>query len=116
MPPQNQQPSPVGPPGEPQQPAPAPSRSLMFWWIVLAALLLWNLFVLWGKSTAEQATEIPYTTFLEQVRAGNVAEISLQGENIKGKFERAIVWPPPGEKASGTATEQTAVAKAGHQA
>jgi cell division protease FtsH len=115
MPPQNQQPSPAGPPGETEQPAPAPSRSLMFWWVVLAALLLWNLFTLWGKTTAEQAAEIPYTTFLEQVRAGNVAEISLQGENIKGKFERAIVWPPPKEKASGAAVGQTAVAKAGHQ-
>ena len=110
MPPQNQQPSPLGPPGEPQQPAPAPSRPLLFWWFILTALLLWNLSVFWGKTTAEQAAEIPYTTFLAQVRAGNVTEITLQGENIAGKFTRAIVWPPPEEKPAGGAAVTATVA------
>jgi cell division protease FtsH len=112
MPPQNQQPSPSGPPGGPQQPAPAPSRPLLIWWFILTALLVWNLSVFWDKTTAEQAVEIPYTTFLAQVRAGNVEEISLQGENITGKLARAIVWPPPEEKAAEAPTEPPAVATA----
>ena len=66
MPPQNQQPSPSGPPGGPQQPTPAPSRPLLIWWFILTALLVWNLSVFWDKTTAEQAVEIPYTTFLAE--------------------------------------------------
>jgi len=116
MPPENQQPSPGGPPGGPQHTTPVVNRPLMIWWIILTSLLLWNLSVFWDKTTAEKAVEIPYTTFLAQVRAGNVAEISLQGENITGAFDRAIVWPPPEEKAEGASDEPTTDAKTGIQA
>lgn len=112
MSPQDQQPSPLGAPGAPQQSAPPPNRRLVFWWFIMTALLLWNLSVFWGKTTAERAVEIPYSSFVAQVRADNVAEISLQGENITGKFARAIVWPPPEEKATGAAKEPTATEKA----
>jgi cell division protease FtsH len=116
MPTQDQQPSPSGSPGGPQQPTPPPRQRLLFWWVILTALLLWNLSVFWGKTTAEQTAEIPYTTFLAQVRAGNVTEISLQAENIIGTFERPIVWPPPGEKAPGAANERSAAATPGSRA
>jgi len=115
MPSQDQQPSPSGSPGGPQQPTPPPRQRLLFWWVILTALLLWNLSVFWGKTTAEQTAEIPYTTFLAQVRAGNVAEISLQAENIIGKFEKPIVWPPRGEKAPGAANERSAAVTPGSQ-
>jgi cell division protease FtsH len=55
-------------------------------WIVLIFLIgfwIWNLF----GSTTEQ-TEIAYTTFREQVRNGNVSEVTVSGEEIRGTLEK----------------------------
>jgi cell division protease FtsH len=55
-------------------------------WIVLIFLIgfwIWNLF----GNTTEQ-TEIAYTTFREQVRSGNVSEVTVSGEEIRGTLEK----------------------------
>src|SRR3990170_325594 len=55
-------------------------------WIVLIFLIgfwIWNLF----GSTTEQ-TEIAYTTFREHVRSGNVSEVTVSGEEIRGTLEK----------------------------
>lgn len=55
-------------------------------WIVLIFLIgfwIWNLF----GSTTDQ-TEIAYTTFREQVRSGNVSEVTVSGEEIRGTLEK----------------------------
>ncbi len=41
---------------------------------------------------------IPYTVFKEQVIKGNVEAIYSQGESIKGRFRKAITYPPPPPK------------------
>jgi cell division protease FtsH len=62
------------------------------WWFLAALLLVWNLVTLMPRSQPE--VTIPYTTFVEQVRAGNVASISVNGSQIGGRFAHPIHWPP----------------------
>ncbi len=107
QPPRNPPPGgPLGPKGPqgpqgPQDPK-APRHRLLIWWVILTALLLWNLSIFWGRSTQEASAKIPYTTFLQQVRDDNVTSISIQGEKISGTFVEKVTWPPP--KKAGAAT------------
>ncbi len=55
-------------------------------------MLIWNLVTLLPKG--QPAVTIPYTTFLEQVRAHNVTGIRVDGTQIAGRFARSIPWPP----------------------
>ena len=60
-------------------------------WIVLIFLIgfwIWNLF----GSTTEQ-TEIAYTTFREQVRNGNVSEVTVSGEEIRARWKNLLRHP-----------------------
>jgi cell division protease FtsH len=76
---------------ESQQQPPRPRISGWVWLLILVALIVWNLWAFQSKSEAE--TNIPYTTFLTQVRAGNVDSVRISGAQIKGKFVKPIVWP-----------------------
>ena len=90
--------------GTPQKP-----RIAWFWWIILAGLLVWNLFALWPKSQAE--VNLPYTAFLDQVHAGNVQSVSINGATITGVFLKPVTWPAPGtttsSQANGPAVDST---------
>jgi cell division protease FtsH len=61
------------------------------WWVILLALLIWNA-ALFLQSSKPEAL-IPYSTFLEQVSAGNVSEVLIVGPQISGAFANAILWP-----------------------
>jgi cell division protease FtsH len=78
---------------QPQQPRGQQPRMSPFWWIVLIALMVWNLltFISSGPSQAN----IPYTTFIAQVEAGNVTSVQIQGNQITGDFAQPLTWPPP---------------------
>ena len=80
-----------------QPPSSAQPRIGLGWWILAAFLLVWNLLTLLPRGQPE--VTIPYTTFLEQVHANNVASIHVDGAQITGQFVHPIRWPP----ASGTA-------------
>jgi hypothetical protein len=84
-------------------------RIAWFWWIILAGLLVWNLFALWPKSQLE--VTLPYTAFLDQVRTGNVVSVSITGAKITGEFIKPVTWPAPATSASsqanGPATDST---------
>jgi cell division protease FtsH len=75
----------------PPQQNPTPGGSSAIWWAILVGLLLWNLFTLWPRSTPE--LHIAYSTFLEQVKAGNVKEVLITGAQIQGQFVKAIPAP-----------------------
>lgn len=74
-------------------------------WIVAFFLLLWvyNTFA----SGAAEEIKIPYTTFISQVKAGNVTQVQIQGDEISGDFAQAITWPQDTPGAAPIATLQT---------
>jgi cell division protease FtsH len=61
------------------------------WWVTLLALIVWNVWLFRPQSQPEAS--IPYSIFLEQVRAGNVSSVSISGDAITGKLASAIPWP-----------------------
>jgi cell division protease FtsH len=67
-------------------------------WLLLAIFLAVNWLVapLVAPDQTDRVT-IPYTTFKEQIQAGNVAEITTRGEAIQGTFKQEVTYPPSGE-------------------
>ena len=84
----------------------------MRWLVVLlvVGLLALNL---WISSQALQPAArvmIPYSpTFLEQVQAGNVSQISSTGDSIQGTFRTAVTYPPGSKSASPTTLFSTQI-------
>jgi cell division protease FtsH len=78
------------------------------WWLLMLGLLIWNLYSFWPSSKGE--VSIPYTAFLAQVRADNVTNAHISGQEITGTFAKAIEWPPPkpGDKTKPVATNSKA--------
>lgn len=68
------------------------------WWLLALLLLIWNFVALLPRGQPELT--IPYTTFLEQVRAGNVASIRVESNQITGRFVHSIKEPPPTQGAA----------------
>jgi cell division protease FtsH len=67
-------------------------RANAWWWAVLLGLLIWNTIAFWPAARPE--VPIPYTTFLEQIRADNVASVHIVGDAITGAFVKPFHWPP----------------------
>jgi cell division protease FtsH len=66
---------------------------MLTWWLIgIGLLLLWNLFSL--PQNSRQA-ELPYSTFLQQVRDGNVASVHLVGSQITGTLKHPYALPAP---------------------
>lgn len=84
--------------------APSPKRKFLgalLQWIILLVLLFWIFSILWPKQSDSAA--LPYSTFLDQVRAGNVTQITITGNEIQGDFAQPINWPPASETTAETA-------------
>jgi cell division protease FtsH len=69
------------------------------WWIIMIGLLIWNLFTYVPRSSPE--VQIPYTTFIDQINAGNIKDVQISGNQITGDFASSFLWPvttpvPPG--------------------
>jgi cell division protease FtsH len=66
-----------------------------WWWTALLILAAnWVLMsVLFPEPTY---ISIPYTTFKEQVVAGNVEEVVSQGDAIQGRFKQEVTYPASG--------------------
>jgi cell division protease FtsH len=58
-----------------------------------------------GSGSVEEV-KIPYTTFIEQVKAGNVTQVNIEGAEITGDFAQAITWPQSTPSATPIATPQ----------
>jgi cell division protease FtsH len=63
-----------------------------WWWLVLFGLLMWNILTL--LPSLESSVDLPYSDFVAQVEAGNVASVTLAGSDITGTFTQPIMWPP----------------------
>ncbi len=78
------------------------SSSLWLWWMVSTFLLVWSLFSLWPQQPPEVA-KIPYSTFLDQVRLGDVATVHIVADTITGTFVKPELWPEPERQAESNA-------------
>lgn len=78
---------------QPQQPGQKKQTINWYWWIVAIILLIWNILSFLPKSRPE--INIPYTQFLSQVNAGNIASIQISGSEITGKFVNPFPGPLP---------------------
>jgi cell division protease FtsH len=74
----------------PRKPQPSP-MTLLFWWLVMLGLIVWNIMTFWPKANPE--VTIPYSTFLDQVRSDNVAKIHITEDRITGDFVKPFQWP-----------------------
>jgi len=71
---------------------------------ILIALFVLNWLIVAVFAPPKDRIRVPYTpTFLEQVRKGNVREISSSGDTVKGEFKRPVEYQ--GERAKGFETE-----------
>jgi cell division protease FtsH len=89
-----------GTPERPRPPAPPRSR----WWVaaaVVVCLLALNLWISSRALSPNAPVRIPYSpTFLSQVQAGNVKEISSKGDSIQGTFKTKVRYPADATSAS----------------
>jgi cell division protease FtsH len=69
---------------------PRPRLRMRWWWIAFAlALFAVNYWVGTQVTEEEPRLSVPYSPFfLDQVREGNVAEITSEGSTVQGRFER----------------------------
>jgi cell division protease FtsH len=87
-----------------KQQSPQAPRWTWIWWLVLLALMIWNLRSLMPSSPVE--ARIPYSVFLDQVRTGNVAKVQIAGREISGSFVKPILWPQPTAASNSSASAQ----------
>jgi cell division protease FtsH len=62
------------------------------WWLIFAVLLAWNVLTFLvprGPATIN----LSYSAFLAQAKAGNVAAVTITGQNIDGTLKKAIPVP-----------------------
>ncbi|MDI7276647.1 MAG: ATP-dependent zinc metalloprotease FtsH [Anaerolineae bacterium] len=69
------------------------TRNLSWLWILLAlALIGWNVWAFLAPAASLNSTEIPYSTFLEQVEAGNIKSVEIRGCRVYGVFREPLEW------------------------
>jgi cell division protease FtsH len=59
---------------------------------ILVGLLLWNAFLIFAPMSAPSVA-IPYSDFLTQAKANNVAQVTLSGQAVNGTFRKATQFP-----------------------
>jgi hypothetical protein len=67
-------------------------RTSKAWWFIaiIAVLILLAVVVLEKAGNPTQMPYIPYSTFLDQVEAGNVASVTFQGTDISGRYKQPV--------------------------
>jgi cell division protease FtsH len=76
------------------QPAGAPKP---FWrtrgfWIYLVVLLVVNYLISIVFTSGPPRVTVPYTTFIQQVNADNVKDVTAQGNSIQGDFKKSVSY------------------------
>ena len=95
-----------------RQPAPSPKGPNPRWVVVALVLTLLGL-NLWISSQAlspAPRVSVPYyPTFVNQVKTGNVNQISSTGNSIQGTFRQALKYPPDSKSARPTTLFKTQI-------
>jgi cell division protease FtsH len=74
-------------------------------WIILGVLLLVNWIVARAVLLPPPDLQVPYSVFLDEVEAGNVAAVTSRGEAIEGTFTSAVTYPQAPDPDAATAIE-----------
>jgi len=61
-------------------------------WIYLVVLLLLNYVISIVFTSGPSRMTVPYTTFIQQVNADNVKDITAQGNSIQGDFKNSVTY------------------------
>ena len=72
----------------PERSTPPRPRLSAFWWIVFILLSIWNFWSFLPQTSKQIA--IPYTAFVDQVKAGNVTDVQIDGAQISGNFQTGL--------------------------
>ena len=97
--------TPSSPSPKDQPPKPRISAS---WWLIMIALTIWNIWSLWPEISHEIA--IPYTAFVDQINAGNIKDVQIDGAQISGTFQKGLPASdliPPDQQAASLTTPQS---------
>ena len=54
------------------------------WWVIMLGLLAWNVYAFWPHT--ETQISLPYSSFIDQVKADHVKVVQISGSSIKGQF------------------------------
>src|SRR6185437_7390098 len=76
----------------PERPEPQRPRSSIPWMIIVLAVALFAS-ALFFKGESGKPEEISYGKFVEELKAGHVAEASVSNQKILGKFKPGYVLP-----------------------
>ena len=76
-------------PGTPQT-TPTPFWRSRGFWIYLVVLLLLNYLISTIFMSGPSRITVPYTTFMQQVNADNVGDVTTQGNSIQGDFKKSV--------------------------
>ena len=71
---------------------PAPFWRSRGFWIYLVVLLVLNYVISIVFTSGPSRITVPYTTFIEQVNADNVKDITAQGNSIQGDFKTSVKY------------------------
>jgi cell division protease FtsH len=67
------------------------------WWLILLGLIAWNLWLF--RPATQPEVDLPYSVFVSQVRANNVVQVKITGDEITGTFVQPVLWPEPTSEA-----------------
>ncbi len=54
------------------------------WWVVLLALIAWNVYAFWPRNQPD--ISLPYSSFVTQVKDDHVKSVNINGSSITGQF------------------------------
>jgi cell division protease FtsH len=90
-------PAPPSPTGKGPTPPGPTSGGIRFprwlWTAIFVGLLVWNV-ILFLAPMSVPSVAVPYSTFLDQARANNIATVTFSGQALTGTFRAAIQYPP----------------------
>src|SRR5881409_3081126 len=69
------------------------------WWLTFLVVMAANWVLMRALAPEPSYVDIPYTLFKEQVQAGNVGEVTSQGDAIQGTFKQEVTYPREGPNA-----------------
>ena len=105
-PPPSDHPGRPGGPGE-HPPPPTPPIRPRPWWLIFLVFLVLNWALMNLLAPPAQYMNVPYTFFKQQVREGNVEEVTSKGDQIQGIFRKAVTYPASGKEAQTSTRFQT---------